>query len=171
MEDWDHAGLAVDVQAGLAGQCPELLALVEAMPVWRLWTLCERPPMHSPDQMASGRVALLGDASHPMRPYLAQGAGMAIEDAAELGRCLSGVVRPLADVPLALRHYALQRWERNARVQARAVRNGHIFHATGPLRLARDLSLKLLGQRLLDVPWLYGESSSGRVMNAPRATR
>ena len=171
MEDWDHACLAADVLAGLQGQCSELLALVEAMPSWRLWTLCERPPMHSPDQMANGRVALLGDAAHPMRPYLAQGAGMAIEDAAELGRCLSGVIRPLADVPLALRHYALQRWERNARVQARAARNGQIFHATGPLRLARDLSLRLLGKRLLDVPWLYGDSSTRRVMNAPRATR
>jgi salicylate hydroxylase len=171
MEDWDHAGLAADVQAGLGGQCPALLALVEAMPSWRLWALCERQPLHSADQMANGRVALLGDAAHPMRPYLAQGAGMAIEDAAELGRCLSGVVRPLADVPLALRRYALQRWQRNARVQARALRNGKIFHATGPLRLGRDLSLRLLGQRLLDVPWLYGQAASGSAMNPPRATR
>jgi salicylate hydroxylase len=121
--------------------------------------------------MANGRVALLGDAAHPMRPYLAQGAGMAIEDAAELGRCLSGIVRPLADVPLALRHYALRRWERNARVQARALRNGKIFHATGPLRLGRDLSLRLLGQRLLDMPWLYGESAASSPVSAPRAVR
>jgi salicylate hydroxylase len=170
-QDWDQLALAADVEAGLAGQCAQLLALVEAMPSWRLWALCERPPMHSADQMASGRVALLGDAAHPMRPYLAQGACMAIEDAAELGRCLAGVVRPLADLPLALRHYALQRWQRNARVQARAVRNGKIFHATGPLRLARDVSLRLLGQRLLDQPWLYATSSSGPAINAPKATR
>ena len=171
MQDWNHAALAADVQAGLAGQCAELLALIEAIPAWRLWALCERPPLHSADQMACGRVALLGDAAHPMRPYLAQGAGMAIEDAAELGRCLSGVVRPLADVPLALRHYALQRWQRNARVQSRSVRNGKIFHATGVLRLGRDLSLRLLGQRLLDVPWLYGVPASGSPIYAPRATR
>jgi salicylate hydroxylase len=108
--------------------------------------------------MVRGRVALLGDAAHPMRPYLAQGAGMAIEDAAELGRCLASVSRPHADVSLALRRYAQNRWQRNARVQARAVRNGQIFHATGSLRLARDVSLKLLGHRLLDMPWLYAGS-------------
>lgn len=155
VQEWDHAGLRADVLAALDGHCPALTALVEAVPAWRLWALCDRPPLLGPDQMVRGRVALLGDAAHPMRPYLAQGAGMAIEDAAELGRCLASVNRPHADVPLTLRRYALNRWQRNARVQARAVRNGQIFHATGPLRLARDLSLKLLGHRLLDMPWLY----------------
>lgn len=87
-----------------------------------------------------------------MRPYLAQGAGMAIEDAAQLERALS--MHDL-EVPLRLRRYAVNRWQRNARVQARSTRNGRIFHATGPVRWARNLSLKMLGERLLDVPWLY----------------
>lgn len=81
--------------------------------------------------MARGLVGLIGDAAHPMRPYLAQGAGMAIEDAAELQRALA---MDDLDVELRLRRYALNRWERNARVQARSIRNGRIFHATGLVR-------------------------------------
>lgn len=96
-----------------------------------------------------------------MLPYLAQGAGMAIEDAAELGRVLArdGATQPLArarDLPALLSQYAQRRWQRNARVQARAIRNGHIFHATGPMRWGRDTAMKLLGESLLDLPWLYG---------------
>lgn len=54
-----------------------------------------------------------------------------------------------------LRRYALNRWQRAARVQARSQRNGRIFHATGLVRWGRDLGLRVLGERLLDVPWLY----------------
>jgi salicylate hydroxylase len=61
-----------------------------------------------------------------------------------------------AAVPVALRAYAERRWQRCARVQERAARNGRIFHATGLVRWGRDLSLRLLGDRLLDQPWLYG---------------
>jgi salicylate hydroxylase len=83
---------------------------------------------------------------------------MAIEDAAELQRALS--MHDL-DVQLRLRRYALNRWQRNARVQARSIRNGRIFHATGPVRWGRDAALRLLGERVLDVPWLYrGDGSS-----------
>jgi salicylate hydroxylase len=63
-------------------------------------------------------------------------------------------------VPAALRHYAQERWQRNARVQARAERNGRIFHATGPVRWGRNLAMRLGGERLLDMPWLYGASTS-----------
>ena len=125
----------------------------------RRMTVCDRVPMQGADQHAQGRVALLGDAAHPMRPYLAQGAGMAIEDAAELGQALSLATGGDADVPGLLQRYAVNRWQRNARVQARALRNGRIFHAQGLLRWARDASMKVLGDRLLDVPWLYGGGS------------
>jgi salicylate hydroxylase len=149
---WDHSANAPEIQAKLASAHPDLLDLVHAVPHWRLWPLCDRPPMSSAAQHARGRVALLGDAAHPMRPYLAQGAGMAIEDSAELARVLA---LPGLDAAKALKIYATNRWQRNARVQARAIRNGEIFHMKGPMRLGRDLSLKLLGKRLLDVPWLY----------------
>jgi salicylate hydroxylase len=87
-----------------------------------------------------------------MRPYLAQGAGMAIEDAQVLAQNLS---QRSAAVPDKLQAYAEQRWARNARVQARAIRNGRIFHAQGALALGRNLSMQLLGERVMDVPWLY----------------
>jgi salicylate hydroxylase len=77
---------------------------------------------------------------------------MAIEDAAALGTALAQAL----DVQPMLQRYALNRWQRNARVQARSIRNGQIFHARGPLRWARDASMKVLGEKLLDMPWLYG---------------
>lgn len=131
----------------------------EPVAAWRLWPLCDRPPMSGAHQHAQGCVALLGDAAHPMRPYLAQGAGMAIEDAAELGARLGQALDPTFDVPTLLQRYALNRWQRNARVQARSQRNGDIFHAEGALRWGRDASLKLLGEKVLDMPWLYGATS------------
>jgi salicylate hydroxylase len=157
--EWDEAASAADLQAACAGACPALRAVLEAMPQWRTWPLYGTPPVPGSQAMANGRIALLGDAAHPMRPYLAQGAGMAIEDAAELGRVLALVGASGLEVPSALQRYAASRWQRCARVQARASRNGRIFHAQGPLRWARDVSLRLAGGRLMDVPWLYGQSS------------
>ncbi len=154
-EDWDQAAAVADLVAALGPLARPLQHLVAAMPGWRLWALHDRPPLRGADQMASGRIALVGDAAHPMRPYLAQGAGMAIEDGDVLGRVLAPVADRPDAVAGALRAYAQERWARSARVQSRAERNGRIFHATGPVRWGRDLSLRLLGERLLDQPWLY----------------
>lgn len=156
VQDWDQAAMAAELQAAMGPACAAVRDLVQALPVWRLWVLNARAPVSSPQAMAQGRVALLGDAAHPMLPYLAQGAGMAIEDAAELGHLLTMTGAAALDVPLALNRYALNRWQRVARVQARSLRNGRIFHATGVVQAGRDMSLRLLGPRLLDVPWLYG---------------
>ena len=149
---WDHAATGADLMRELEGETPELLSLLQAMDGWRLWHLQIRQTISSPVQMAQGRVALLGDAAHPMLPYLAQGAGMAIEDAQALGQALEQG----GATPAALAHYAQARWQRNARVQRRALRNGRIFHASGPVRWGRDLAMRALGERLLDIPWLYG---------------
>ena len=154
--DWDHSASKSDLLAALGAACIEVQDFVQAIDVWRLWVLYDRAPMIGAQQQAKGRVALLGDAAHPMLPYLAQGAGMAIEDAAELGSALAQALDPAFGVATMLQRYALSRWRRNARVQARAQRNGRIFHAEGPLRWARDASMKLLGKKVLDLPWLYG---------------
>ncbi len=150
--DWDQTTHASDLRTAMGSTCSRLQDLISAIEPWRLWALCDRPPMAGAHEQARGRVALLGDAAHPMRPYLAQGAGMAIEDAA----CLEGVLG-MSDLTMAqrLERYAKERWQRNARVQARSIRNGQIFHAQGLVRWGRDQSMRLLGERLLDVPWLY----------------
>lgn len=155
-QDWDQAALAADLQSAMGRQCVPLQHLVRSMRGWRLWALHDRPPVAGAGEMAGGRIALLGDAAHPMRPYFAQGAGMAIEDAAGLARVLAADAGAAVDVPRALLRYAANRWERCASVQARSRRNGEIFHATGARRWGRDLALHLLGERLLDQPWLYG---------------
>ena len=153
-QNWDHSANAADLNRHMENCCPQLQGTLQAAPDWRLWVMHDRAPLQGPHQMAQGRVALLGDAAHPMRPYLAQGAGMAIEDAAELGLVLNDASP--ANAPSALQQYAASRWQRNSRVQARALRNGQIFHATGPVRWGRDAAMKLMGEKLLDMPWLYG---------------
>jgi salicylate hydroxylase len=150
---WDAVAGESDLLPAMHGVCGELHQLVEAMPGWGLWALHGRPPVAGPQEMARGRIALVGDASHPMLPYLAQGAGMAIEDADVLGSVLAGV--DSAGVPAALQRYANARWRRCAQVQSRAGRNATVFHASGTLRVARDAAMRIAGGRLLDQPWLY----------------
>lgn len=160
MAHWDHSANAQDIQNSLAATCVPLRDLVAAISYWRLWSLSIRPPMRDAAEHAQRRVALLGDAAHPMVPYLAQGAGMAIEDASALawalGQANSGVSQHIES---KLKLYAQARWRRNAQVQAGAIKNGGIFHASGFMRWGRDAALRLLGEKLLDMPWLYGGSA------------
>jgi len=150
-EDWDHAAHGAHLFQALGPISRPLQQTLEAVPAWRLWALNDRPPLTSASQMGQGAVALLGDAAHPMRPYLAQGAGMAIEDAQVLAQCWpeSGTVAE------RVQRYAQQRWPRNAQVQARAIRNGRIFHAHGLVSWGRNLAMGVLGAKVMDVPWLY----------------
>jgi salicylate hydroxylase len=152
LQDWDHDANQEELFEALGVLHPHLKDVLEAVPAWRRWPICDRPPLVSASQMAKGRIALLGDAAHPMRPFLAQGAGMAIEDAAALAACWAQV-----DLPINERWhlYAQMRWARNAKVQARSIRNGKIFHMQGPMRWGRDMAMRLMGESLMDVPWLY----------------
>ena len=149
-----EAQTLAELHHALRGACAPLTDLMLACRDWRLWPLCGRPAMQGTHQHVQGRIALVGDAAHPMLPYLAQGAGMAMEDASELALQLGQATAE--DVPQCLQQFAQARWQRNARVQARAVRPGQIFHAQGPMRVGRDMGLRLMGARLMDVPWLYG---------------
>lgn len=126
-------------------------AIIASVTQWRKWALFMLPASAT---WTDGRVALLGDAAHAMLPFAAQGAGMAIEDAAVLAECLS---EGAEDTATALQRYAGLRRERVARVQNLAQQNGRIYHLAGPVAKARDLSMKLLGGRrlLARQSWVY----------------
>lgn len=158
VQGWNDAGTQSELAPLLGSLCMPLRGLLEGVPQWGVWSLHDRLPVSGPQEMAKGRVALVGDAAHPMLPYLAQGAGMAIEDADMLAACLAGMSR--ADVEPALARYAQARWQRCARVQAGARRNAVIFHAAGALRFARNAALRLAGERLVDQPWLYAPEAN-----------
>lgn len=143
-----------------SGKSGVLLNLLQAVTQtgggdWTRWTLFDRDPMSSSLEMvnpAHPLIALLGDAAHPMRPFLAQGAAMALEDAKALGESIQEY---MDDLPDALEQYAQNRWQRNARVQARSRRSGEIFHLAGPMRWARNATMAMLGRQVMDIPWLY----------------
>ena len=143
---------ADDLQRALKDSCSRLQDMVLMAEQWRAWALFDRPPLHSASDMAKGRVALLGDAAHPMLPYLAQGAGMAIEDADALAQCWSQAGLSVEQRLLA---YAQARWQRVAKVQARARRNALVFHASGVLAWGRDAAMRWGGSAVMDMPWLY----------------
>ncbi|QKW24411.1 FAD-dependent monooxygenase [Kitasatospora sp. NA04385] len=108
-----------------AGSCDEVRTLLEAARSLTKWPLFERPPLQ---QWGRGRVALLGDACHPMRPHMAQGAAMAIEDGVLLLRCLEAE----DDVEDAFWRYAESRKQRTTRIQAVSAANSWLKDTEDP---------------------------------------
>jgi salicylate hydroxylase len=130
---------------------PPARALIGLPEAWLKWSLYERRPIW---RWSKGPVALLGDAAHPMFPFLAQGAGMAIEDAAVAAQCLA---RTPDDPTAALRTYVAIRRRRTQRVQRMAARNGTIYHLAGPWGWLRDLIMRAMGgpRLLAHYDWIY----------------
>jgi salicylate hydroxylase len=118
---------------------------------WMKWALYDLPALHS---WGDGPVTLLGDAAHPMLPFLAQGAAMAIEDAAILA---DSMARQPDDPAAAMRRYERTRLRRTARVQRAARNNGRAYHLTAGEAWARNLLLRLGGGKMLlrRYNWLY----------------
>ena len=110
-ESWTTPGSVEELRAEYAGYHPEARALLAACDSVLKTALYERDPLPS---WSRGRVTLLGDACHPMMPFMAQGAGMAVEDAVVLARCLH---EGMADIPAALRRYERARLARTAEIQ------------------------------------------------------
>jgi salicylate hydroxylase len=127
--------------------------LIAASPGWNRWALVDRAPE---SRWSRGRITLLGDAAHPMLPFLAQGASQAIEDAASLAAHLR-LARTGHEIAAGLQNYDKARIGRTARIQAAARRQGQIYHLSGPLAVARDLGMRLMpGKGLLGrFDWIY----------------
>ncbi|MBZ9852525.1 FAD-dependent monooxygenase [Mesorhizobium sp. CA13] len=152
-ESWSgHADPAI-LAGAMRRTAPALARLAELAGPWAAW------PVHTVDQkqpwVRSGRIALVGDAAHAMTPFAAQGAAMAIEDAATL----AGLVADFPGNPAQ----SLSIWEnlrrpRVAKVIRRGALNRLAWHASGPVAIARNLILATRPAEKLaaDLDWLYG---------------
>jgi salicylate hydroxylase len=151
---WSQPGDRGELLQQFSRAAAPLRALVETPAEWLMWSLYDLPAK----TMASGRVALLGDAAHPVLPFLAQGAALAIEDAACLVRSLGEHAGPES----ALAAYARQRLPRAGAVQQAARRNGSIYHAGTLVALGRNFVMGRLGpERMTErYGWIYGWRSS-----------
>jgi salicylate hydroxylase len=155
-DDWHEAGWSAPAKQGelaprfaaFAAQARALIAIPER---WQKWALFDRAPGRPRHK---GPVTLIGDAAHPMLPFLAQGGAMAIEDAAVLARALERD----EDIARALRCYERLRRHRVARAQREARRNSWGYHLAGPLGFARNAVFGMLGGETLlrRYDWLYG---------------
>ena len=137
--------------AGFGGRVPGWLQRVDEVHLWGLFR-------HKVAARWSGSGAvILGDAAHPMLPFLAQGANMALEDAWVLAECLGRA----GSVDQGFAAYQLHREARVRRVVERATANATAYHLRGPLRVAAHLGLRLAGAvvpglALRKFDWLYG---------------
>lgn len=151
MESWAAQGRVEDLLAAYDGWHPELTALLASADRVSRWALYDRDTV---PRWCTDRVAITGDAAHPMLPFMAQGANQAIEDAVVLARCLQEATP--ATVPQALRTYEELRKPRTATVHRRSRENARVFHhADGDAQQSRDrefgATLDLRSQE-----WLYG---------------
>jgi salicylate hydroxylase len=156
-EIWSRAGDRRFLGARFSGWQEAARELLRAAPDWRKWPLFDCNPIAS---WTAGRVALMGDAAHPMLPFLAQGAAQAIEDADVLGEVLTCG----QNIETSLRAYQEARHARATRVQQESRRQATVYHLGGPAAFLRDLALRALGPQkmLARYGWLYGAHSGNR---------
>ena len=150
-ESWSATGDQTDLVAGFAGWAAPVAALTGAVTEVKQWALYDRAPL---DRWNHGRIAVLGDAAHPMLPFLAQGATQAVEDAVDLAALLADATP--ADVPQRLARYARIRAPRTEAIQRGARDNVALMHlADGPRLRERDEVMRR-SAGLADRAWLFG---------------
>jgi salicylate hydroxylase len=155
-ESWTDEGNLADALAEYEGWHPQVLGILGAVDSTFIWALFDRPPL---ERWSESRVTLLGDACHPMLPFMAQGAAQAIEDGAALTACL--LQEP--DVASALRRYEEVRLPRASRIQALSATNKTRFHLPdGPEQQARDEQMTGGGTdwSVKAVAWIYGHDAA-----------
>ena len=150
-ESWTDKGNVADVLARYEGWHPTVRGLIEAFPETFIWALHDRAPLPN---WTTDRIALLGDACHPMLPMMAQGAAQAIEDGAALASLLEAIPD---DLRSALRRYEEIRKPRATRLQEASAANRTRFHLPdGPEQQKRDAAMASSGDRSLGaIAWLY----------------
>jgi salicylate hydroxylase len=157
---WSQPASRVDLLPHLpaAYWAPQARELARRPEAWLKWALYDRRPLPG---WSRGAAALLGDAAHPMLPFLAQGAAMAIEDAAVAVHCLA---QKPDDVTSALRTYVAARRNRTGKVQQMAARNGKRYHYGGVTGMFRNIAMRAMGgTRLLGhYDWIYDWQPPGK---------
>jgi salicylate hydroxylase len=148
-EGWDAYGDTAELNERFAGAAPPVRRLLDKIDSWRMWVLCDREPVKI---WSRNRVALIGDAAHPMLQYLAQGAVMSMEDAWILTEAIGACE---GDLPAAFARYQEARYLRTARVQLTARFYGDIYHASGATRELRNHMLSSGKGSMETMAWLY----------------
>lgn len=145
-EGWNATGDPKELHERFSGTCDFVKLMLNKITEWRMWVLCDREPIK---EWSKGRVTLLGDAAHPMLQYLAQGAGMALEDSVTIAKCLDEA----ETVEEAFKAYPMARYLRTGRVQLTARLYGEFNHAEGVRRELRNAFVKNMSYEGL--AWLY----------------
>jgi salicylate hydroxylase len=158
---WQAAGDRTEILRHFArfSWAENVRALIGIPDRWLKWALYDRA---APFAGGAGPVTLIGDAAHPMLPFLAQGAGMAIEDAAVLADCMKA---NFGAPEAGLRAYEAMRQARTERAQQTSRKQGKLYGQTGPEAMIRNLGMKLLGgEKLLRrYDWLYSWKNKEQV--------
>jgi salicylate hydroxylase len=152
-ESWTDRGEVADVLRLYEGWHPQVRAIIAAVDETYKWALFDRVPLA---RWSAGRVTLLGDACHPMLPFMGQGAAQAIEDAATLSACLASFGQQ--DIPGTLARYERLRLPRASRLQAMSHGNKTRFHLPdGPAQRERDVAMAsgATDWSFAAVAWLY----------------
>jgi len=158
-ESWTDKGSVSDVLARYEGWHPIVRGLIAAFPETFIWALHDREPL---PRWTEGRIALLGDACHPMLPMMAQGAAQAIED----GAALASVLRAMPDdIPHALARYEAVRKPRATRLQELSAVNRTRYHMPdGPDQQKRDALMAASGDRsFAALTWLYAHDAAAEI--------